>query len=195
MFEMGKYYLCKKCKEVNNEELNSFIDKVFYTNYKSMSSRTSRYEPMYSYYDVFNMLPEMIKFSVGGIYKCVMDNYLKDENGNLVYIGTLDGFLFEEVKIDLDGCEKILTAIRKHQGCKASVEPFNCVDGQYITYICNVELRSVNGYHFAAGSTFAQDPVQGLLDAYRSARKTLVKCGKLNRAIYGMSEYFYKAMV
>lgn len=190
MLEMGKYYLCKKCKEANYKELNAFINKVFYNDYQSMNSRTSPYGPTYSHYDYYNTLQETIKFRVGGIYQCVMDDYLKDENGNFLYIGTLDGFLFEEVKIDLDGCKKILTAIRRHQGCKASVEPFNCVDGQYIVYICHVELRSVNGYHFAAESGFSQDPVQGLLVAYRSARKTLVKCGKLNRAIYGNSKYF-----
>lgn len=192
MLEMGKYYLCKKCKEVNNEELNSFIYKVFYTDYKSMNSRTSPYGSSYNYYDFYNTPQETMKFRVGCIYQCMMDNYLKDENGNFVYMGTLDGFLFEEVKFNLDGCEKIITAIRKHQGCFASVEPFRCIDGQHIVYICRVELRSVNGYHFVSEMTFSQDPVSGLLAAYRNSRKKLVQCGKLKSAIYGQEYYFYK---
>ena len=181
MFEMGKYYFCKKCKEANNEELNAFIQKVFYTGYKSMSL---------NYNDYYGS-QAMMKFHVGGIYKCMMNNYLKDDNGQLVYIGKLDGFLFEEVKIDLHGCEKIIDAIEKHYGCFASVEPWEVYDGIGITYICNVKLCSVNGNNLASSCTFSNNPVNGLLIAYRSARKALAQNGKLNKAIHGDSSYIY----
>ena len=194
MFKMGKYYLCKKCKEVNDEELNAFITHVFHTNYKSATS--GAYLRPHSrgngnYYNYYDYEPQiMMKFHVGGIYKCVMDNYLKDDYGQIVFISRLDGFLFEEVKIDLHGCEKIIVAIEKHYGCSASVEPWTADDGIGITYICNVKLCSVNGNHVASGCTFSTNPVIGLLTSYRSARKALVQNGKLNRVIHGDSEYF-----
>lgn len=139
MFEEGKYYLCKQCKEANNEELNAFITNVFYANYYGVTNR--RHLRSYScgngnYYDF--EAQTMMEFHVGGIYKCMMDNYLKDDNGQLVYIGKLDGFLFEEMKIDLHGCEKIIGAIEKHYGCSASVEPWEVNDGIGIRYICNI---------------------------------------------------------
>ena len=189
MFETDKYYLCKERKIANNEELNAFIQKVFCTDYKCMSSHTS-YRPNLNYYDYYGS-QVMIEFHVGGIYKCMMDNYLKDDNGQLVYIGRLDGFLFEEVKIDLHGCEKIIGAIEKHYGCFASVEPFNYVDCQHIAYMCNVKLHSVNGNNLASSCTFSNNPVNGLLIAYRSARKALAQNGKLNKAIHGDSSYIY----
>lgn len=186
MFEMGRYYLCKKCKEVNDEEINSFITHVFHTNYKSTYSYGNG-----NYYNYYDYEPqEMMKFHVGGIYKCMMGNYLKDDNGQFVYIGQLDGFLFEEVKIDLHECEKIISAIEKHYGCSASVEPWTVRDGIGITYICNVKLCSINGNHVASGCTFSTNPVIGLLTAYRDARKTLVKSGKLNKAIHGDTNYY-----
>ena len=181
MFEIGKYYLCKECKKVNNEEINSFITHVFYTNYNStINSKYYNYEPQ-----------AMMEFHVGGIYKCMTDNYLKDDNGQLVYIGEVDGFLFEEVEIDLHGCEKIIGAIEKHYGCSASVEPWTVNnDGIVITYICNVKLCSVNGKCAASGCTLSNNPVNGLLTAYRNARRTLAKSGKLNRAIKKNKFYF-----
>lgn len=187
MFEMNKYYLCKECKEVNNEELNAFIEKVFHNNsYREYLRFNSCENGNYNYYDYE---PPMMKFRVGGIYKCMMDNYLKDDNGKLVYIGELDGFLFEEVKIDLHGCEKIIGAIENHHWCSASVEPFAVNDGISITYICNVKLGSVNRKFIATSHTFSENPVNGLLAAYREARKTLAKWGKLNKAIHNKYPY------
>ena len=186
MFEMGKYYLCKKCKEVNDKELNAFITHAFHTNYKSVANRT--YLRSYNYFDYEPQA--MMKYHVGGIYKCMMDDYLKDDNGQLVYIGKLDGFLFEEVKIDLHGCEKIICAIQKHYGCSVSVEPWIVNSGIGITYVCNVKLCSVNGNYVASGCTLSNNPVNGLLTAYRSARESLAQSGKLNEAINGDKEYF-----
>lgn len=191
MFEEGKYYLCKQCKEANNEELNAFITNVFYANYYGVTNR--RHLRSYScgngnYYDF--EAQTMMEFHVGGIYKCMMDNYLKDNNGQLVYIGKLDGFLFEEMKIDLHGCEKIIGAIEKHYGCSASVEPWEVNDGIGIRYICNVKLCSVHGNHVASGCTFSENPVNGLLTSYRNARKTLAQNGALNKAIHGDNRYF-----
>jgi hypothetical protein len=193
---MGKYYLCKKCKEVNNEEINAFIANVFHTNYKSATSgaylrpHSRGNGNYYNYYDYESQI--MMEFHVGGIYKCMMDNYLKDGNGQLVYIGKLDGFLFEETKIDLHGCEKIIGAIKKHYGCSASVEPWTAYNEIDITYICNVKLCSVNENYIASGCTFSKDPVNGLLTAYRNARKTLAQSGKLNKAIHGaIGSYIY----
>lgn len=191
MFKFGKYYLCKECKEVNDEEVNAFITNVFHRNYKSAANRT--YLRSYTcgngkYYDYEPQA--MMKFHVGGIYKCTLDNYLIDDNGQLVYIGHLDGFLFEETKIDLHECEKIIGAIEKHYGCSASVEPWTVNDGIGITYMCNVKLCSVNGNYVASGCTFSTNPVNGILTAYRSARKGLVLSGKLNSAIHGDKEYF-----
>ena len=195
MFEMGKYYLCKKCKEVNDEEMNTFIQKVFHTGYKSATNSTYLYSYSCGNHNYFNYEPQlMIKFHVGGIYKCMMDNYLKDDNRQLVYIGKLDGFLFEEVKLDLHGCEKIICAIEKHYGCSASVKPWAVNDGIGITYVCDVELHSVNGFRTASGCIFSTNPVNGLLTAYRSAREALAKSGKLNGAIHGVSEYFYNSV-
>lgn len=183
MFETNKYYLCKQCKEVNDEELNVFIEKVFHNNSCKAYLRFNSWDNgNYNYYEYE---PQAItKFHVGGIYKCMMDNYLKDDNGHLVYIGKLDGFLFEEAKIDLRGCEKIIDAIKKHCGCFASVEPWTVNDGIGITYVCNVTLRSVNGACFASGCNFSTNPVIGLLTAFRNARKALAKSGKLNGAIH-----------
>ena len=174
MFKFGKYYLCEKCKEINEEEVNTFIMNVFHTNRTYLSySCGDDYEPQ-----------TMMEFHVGGIYKCTLDNYLIDDNGKLVFIGKLDGFLFEEVKIDLHGCEKIIGAINEHYGCIASVRPWAVNDGIGITYVCNVTLRSVNGKCVASGCDFSTNPVNGLLAAYRGARKALAKSGKLNGAIH-----------
>lgn len=189
MFKMGKFYLCKKCKEVNDEEINSFITHVFHTNYKSAYSCGNG-----NNITIMNVPQEMMKFRVGSIYKCTLDNYLIDDNGQLVYIGHLGGFLFEEVKIDLHGCEKIIGAINKHYGCIASVVPWIVENGIGITYICNVKLCSVNGNCVASGCTSSNNPVNGLLTAYRIARKALVKNGKLNQAILGDSKYFAKSI-
>ena len=193
MLKFGKYYLCKKCKKVNDEELNAFITNVFHTNYKSATNRTYLRSPSFrngSFFDYESQA--MMEFHVGGIYKCTLDNYLIDANGQLVYIGKLDGFLFEEVKIDLHGCEKIIGAINKHYGCIASVEPWTVNDGIGITYVCNVKLCSINGNYASSGCTFSQNPVNGLLTAYRSARKTLAQSGKLNEAIHGdIGSYIY----
>ena len=193
---MGKYYLCKKCKEVNDEELNAFITHVFHANYKSATNRAYLRSHSCGNGNYFNYEPQVIiKFHNGGIYKCMMDNYLKDDNGKLVYIGKLAGFLFEETKIDFHECEKIINAIEKHYGCSASVELFNCVDDQYITYKCSVQLYSVNGKCFASGCTISTNQVNGLLTAYRNARETLAKRGRLNEAIHddiGSYIYSYK---
>lgn len=194
MFETDKYYLCKECKKVNDEELNAFITNVFHTNYKSATNRTYLRSTSCcrndNYFDYESQA--MMEFHVGGIYKCIMDNYLKDDNGQLVYIGKLDGFLFEEIKIDLHGCEKIIDTIEKHYGCFASVKPWTVTvnDGIGITYVCNVKLRSVNGNCVASGCSFSTNPVNGLLTAYRKARETLVKSGMLNRAINTRPFYF-----
>jgi hypothetical protein len=191
MFEEGKYYICKQCKEANNEELNAFITNVFYANYYGVTNRRDLSSYSWGngkYYDL--EAQTMMEFHVGGIYKCMIDNYLKDDNGQLVYIGQLDGFLFEEMKIDLHGCEKIIGAIEKHYGCSASVEPWTVDDGIGITYVCNVKLCSVNVKCVASGCTISTNPVNGLLIAYRNAREALVKSGKLDRAIHGDSKYF-----
>ena len=191
MFETGKYYLCKKCKEVNDEEINSFITNVFYTNYKSATNRTYVRSPSCRNDNYFTYeTQEMMKFRVGCIYKCMQDNYLKDDGGQLVFIGKLDGFLFEEVKIDLHGCEKIIGAIEKHYGCAASVEPLNCVDGQYISYVCKVLLHSIEGYYFASETTVSQNPVSGLLVAYRNSRKTLAQRSRLGRALNHIRPFY-----
>ena len=191
---MGKYYLCKKCKEVNDEELNAFITHVFHTNYKSATNRAylrSHGRGNGNYYNYYGYEPQiMMEFHVGGIYKCMMDDYLKDDNGQLVHIGKLDGFLFEEVKIDLHGCEKIIDTIGRHFGCFASVEPWTVNDGIGITYTCNVKLCSINGKHSVSACNLSNNPVNGLLTAYRDARKDLVKNGKLNSAIQGDDKYF-----
>ena len=191
MFEKDKYYLCKECKEVNDEELNTFITHVFHTNYKSATSRTYFRSYSYGNGNYYDYEPQaMMKFHVGGLYKCMMDNYLKDDNGQLVYISKLDGFLFEEVKIDLHGCEKIIGAIKKHYGCSASVEPWTVNDRIGIIYECNVKLRSVNGKCAASGCSFSTNPVDGLLTAYRSAREHLVQNGKLNKAIHSDNKFY-----
>jgi len=194
MFEMGKYYLCKACKEANTEELNSFIHAVFHTDYKAREYATTLNSNLYNYYNYYGAPQAIMKFHVGGIYKCTLDNYLKDDNRQLVYIGKLDGFLFEEVKFDLHGCEKIICAIEKHYGCSASVKPWAVNDGIGITYVCDVELHSVNGFRTASGCIFSTNPVNGLLTAYRSAREALAKSGKLNGAIHGVSEYLYNSV-
>ena len=197
MFETGKYYICKKCKEVNNKELNEFITNVFYTSHKSATNKA--YLRSYSggnsnYYDYYE--PQvMMKFHIGCIYKCTLGDYLIDDNGQLVYIGNLDGFLFEEIKINLNGCEKIIGAIKKHYGCSASVKPWTVNDEIGTVYVCNVKLHSVNGKYFASGCSFSANPVNGLLAAYRDARKTLAQSGKLNRAIHRDNDsyiYTYK---
>ena len=191
MFETDKYYLCKECKEVNDEEVNAFITHVFHTNYKSATNRTYLRPHSRGNGNYYDYEPQaMMEFHVGSIYKCVIDNYLKDDKGQLVYIDKLDGFLFEEVQIDLHGCEKIIGAIVKHYGCSASVKPWTANDGNGITYLCNVKLCSVNGNYVASGCTLSTNPVNGLLTSYRSARKGLVLSGKLNPAIHGDKEYF-----
>jgi len=185
MFKFGKYYLCEKCKEIDEEEVNAFIMNVFHTNYKSPTNRTYLRSHSCGNGNYFNYEPQtMMEFHVGGIYECMIDNYLKDDKGQLVYIGKLDGFLFEEVKTDLHGCEKIIGGINKHYGCRASVKPWAVNDGIGITYECNVTLRSVNGKCFASGCNFSTNPVIGLLTAFRNARKVLAKNGKLNGAIH-----------
>ena len=189
---MGKYYLCKKCKEVNDEEMNTFIQKVFHTGYKSATNSTYLYSYSCGNDNYFNYEPQlMIKFHVGGIYKCMMDNYLKDDNGQFVHIDEIAGFLFEKIKIDLHGCEKIIDAIEKHYGCSASVEPKSVNDGIGITYLCDVKLRGVNRNCLVCGLASSENPVNGLLTAYRNARKALAQNGVLNKAIHGVSKYPY----
>lgn len=192
MFEMGKYYLCEQRKEVNDEELNTFITHVFHTNYKSATNRTYLRSYSCGNGNYFDYEPQtMMEFHVGGIYECVVNNYLKDDKGQIVYIGKLDGFLFEEVKIDLHGCEKIIDGIKKHYGCFASVKPWSVNDEIGITCVCNVTLSSVNRKCIASGCALSTNPVIGLLTAYRNARKALAKSGKLNRAIHGERIIFY----
>jgi hypothetical protein len=194
-FSKKYIYLCKKCKEVNNEEVNAFIANVFHTNYKSATNRAylrSHGRGNGNYYNYYGYEPQiMMEFHVGGIYKCMMDDYLKDDNGQLVHIGKLDGFLFEEVKIDFHGCEKIIDGIKKHYGCFASVKPWSVTDEIGITCVCNVTLSSVNRKCIASGCALSTNPVIGLLTAYRNARKALAKSGKLNRAIHGERIIFY----
>ena len=189
MFEKNKYYICKKCKEVNDEELNTFITHVFH-NTVTIRPYSRGNASNYCDYEAQTIM----EFHVGGVYKCMIDNYLIDDKGQFVYIGKLDGFLFEEVEIDLNGCEKIIDAIEKHYGCSASVKPWT-VNEYIMEYICYVKLCSVNGKCVASGCNVSKDPVNGLLTAYRNARKALATSGELNKAIHsyiGSYTYTYK---
>jgi hypothetical protein len=172
MFKSGNFYLCvKKTNKSENEEINSFIYAVF-GNKKYEYGRNNRF----NYSD--NTFGE---FYEGHIYLCPVNNALKDEKENIIFLNQSRADNFEEIKVDFSDVKPLLEKLNTYNRGTAYIKP-SLKLGNMILYDCRVSIYGTK--HSGLGEALAENKVKGLMLAYREARKNLLTKTKLFKSLY-----------
>ena len=186
MFKAGKFYLCIKKKDTSSESINSFISTVFGKNYGREYKSGGRFARYYNYDDYEYADSCIGLFYEGHIYRCFTDGALIDGMETPVFIGDTSGYEFEEVPFDNSDIEPIVTKLCEECRGYVSVVPSVKING-IILYSCKVTVVGLK--NMGVGEAMSENKMNGLILAYREARKNLLTKTKLFKSLINYGIY------
>lgn len=165
MFKSEKYYLCLKTRKNDSKCINAFIEKVF----KNSNIDFIDYSSVYDGY-----------FKENNIYYSPCDEVIIDDLGQHITILDDKGFEFRELDINLAEIEGLASRLFSKR-CELTVKPKYCF-GDEIFFLC---MAKAIGYYGTIGEGLCMnsDPMEGVVKAYKMARKNLIEKCACDRGI------------